>query len=1188
MYSNSLCKSLLLLLFLSLVPASYATGNGNTNILVNPDFENGTNEWAGRNCQIEAVKSPVHGGSGSVKALGRDANWQGVKQSVFGKMVDGKTYKISGWVRLDNAASDTVSLSVEQQDGSGTNYYNVATATGTDSKWVELSGEFTLNVTDSLSVLDIYFEGPKPGVNFYVDDVNVYGPELIAPKAVPIDPNAEGEIDAGTRYQKIEGLGASGAHYTKEFVDHQKKTELYNLLFKELGLDIFRIRNNYDIEPKSFVETVEIIKGAKAVVRKDLKIMISSWSPPRRLKDHGVTVGGTLAKMDGKYPYAEFAQWWADSLAAYAKAGVKADYISIQNEPEYEARWDSCKFSPTEDSNLAGYDAAFEAVWEKLNAEMGPAMPKMLAPETYGLGSTKDYIDNLDDLSHVYGYAHHLYDCSGCGEAPDRYIPGMENFKSKHGNKPIFQTEFQHNPKTWAEAMNTAILIHNSMTAENASAYLYWDLFWGSDSGMVSIDDPSTYTIKPVYYAFKQYSAFIHSDFQRVEASTNNSAVRASAYISPDNKKLTVVIINTAPGTDITFNFSLKGIPISEGKIYRSSEKEKCANIGSYKTGEPLKLPANSITTLVLSAGDKASGRNNINILTNPDFESATKGWGDRGCQIEAVSTPVHSGSGSVKAFGRDSTWQGVRQSVFDTMADGKTYQISGWVRLDNTPSAQVLLSVEQQDDSGTYYHNIDTVTATDSNWTLLSGSFTLDVSSGLTVLDVYFDGPPPEVIFFVDDVNVYGPANIAESIPLKPTATGEIDVNKRYQKIEGLGASGAFRMTELVQHKQKSELYNLLFKELDIDIFRIRNTYDFNQTDFDNSVEITRAGEAALGGDLKIMISSWTPPTRLKNNGNLVGGTLAKADGKYVYDDFAQWWYDSLVAYAKAGVQIDYMTMQNEPDWEAPYDSCIFGPTEDANRAGYDVALEAVWNKLHTEMGSSMPKMLDPETMGFSHIESYISKLNTDLVYGFAHHLYDCSGCAENPDRYIPKMLNFKKLNSQHGDKPVFQTEFEHEPQTWTGAMNMAVLVHNSLTVENVASYLYWDLFWDPSSGLVSIDDPNSYTIKPAYYAFKQYSAFTDSEWQRVEASTDSSGLRISAYISPDNKKLTAVIINTSDDTDITLKFSLTGLSISKGEIYRSSEKEKCAHIGSYKSGEPLKLPANSITTLALSSDEG
>jgi glucuronoarabinoxylan endo-1,4-beta-xylanase len=597
MPSNGLRNLALLLLFLPSVSAY-----GDMNILVNPGFENGTEGWAGRNCAIEAVTSVAHNGSGCVKATGRTANWQGVRQSVFDKMVDGKTYRISGWVRLENAANATVILSVDQQDGSGNNYHNVASATATDSNWTLLSGDFTLDVNGTLSFLDVYFEGPAADVNFYVDDVNVFGLEFVPAKAIPIEPLAAGEINAGKRYQKIEGFGASAAFYMKEFANHPKKDQLYNLLFKELGLDILRIRNCYDINRPDFDYSVEIAKGGIAALGGNLKIMISSWSPPARLKSNGKTTHGTLAKINGKYAYAEFAQWWADSLAAYEKAGFKADYITLQNELNYEINYDSCNFAPTEDSNTAGYDAALEAVWQKLHTEMGDAMPKILAPETYSLDSAKEYIDNIDNLSHVYGFAHHLYDCSGCGATPDGYISKMENFKSKYGSKPLFQTEFAHEPNTWAGAMNTAIMVHNCLTAEGASAYLYWELFWGSgEDGMVGLCDPCSYTVRPAYYAFKQYSAFIDSGWQRIEAGTNNPSLRVSAYISPDNERLTAVVINTAAKTDITANFSFKGFAISKGEVYRSSESEKCAHIGSFDGSGPLELPAKSITTLAIS-----------------------------------------------------------------------------------------------------------------------------------------------------------------------------------------------------------------------------------------------------------------------------------------------------------------------------------------------------------------------------------------------------------------------------------------------------------------------------------------------------------------------------------------------------------------------------------------------------------
>jgi hypothetical protein len=179
--------------------------------------------------------------------------------------------------------------------------------------------------------------------------------------------------------------------------------------------------------------------------------------------------------------------------------------------------------------------------------------------------------------------------------------------------------------------------------------------------------------------------------------------------------------------------------------------------------------------------------------------------------------------------------------------------------------------------------------------------------------------------------------------------------------------------------------------------------------------------------------------------------------------------------------------------------------------------------------------------------------------------------------------MASFAKFASEHGNKPVFQTEYALDPQTWTGAMNTALLMHNSLTAENVAAYLYWDLFWGTGTGLVSLDSSSSFTIKPAYYAFKQYTAFIHSGWQRVEASTDSPGLRISAFVSPDDKRLTAVIINTTPDTDVTLIISLKGGAAWKGEAYRSSQREECVHVPGYEGHGPLRLPARSITTLSL-----
>jgi hypothetical protein len=178
-----LSSILLLSLFVSFAPAF-----GDTNLLTNFGFENGTEGWTDRSCKIEAVTTPVHDGAKSAKVTGRTETWQGIKQSLLGKAENGKTYKISVWIRLENSDSDAVTVSIEQTDDSGTNYKNVVSGTAGKTEWVQLKGEFTLEANGALKTLDVYIEGPAAGIDFYVDDFVVYGPE--AAKSQPADPNA--------------------------------------------------------------------------------------------------------------------------------------------------------------------------------------------------------------------------------------------------------------------------------------------------------------------------------------------------------------------------------------------------------------------------------------------------------------------------------------------------------------------------------------------------------------------------------------------------------------------------------------------------------------------------------------------------------------------------------------------------------------------------------------------------------------------------------------------------------------------------------------------------------------------------------------------------------------------------------------------------------------------------------------
>jgi hypothetical protein len=180
------------------------------------------------------------------------------------------------------------------------------------------------------------------------------------------------------------------------------------------------------------------------------------------------------------------------------------------------------------------------------------------------------------------------------------------------------------------------------------------------------------------------------------------------------------------------------------------------------------------------------------------------------------------------------------------------------------------------------------------------------------------------------------------------------------------------------------------------------------------------------------------------------------------------------------------------------------------------------------------------------------------------------------------------ENFGARYGGKPLFQTEYSClcDVRPFSVALDLACHMHNSLVHEGVCSFFYWSLFWEGVGGLVSLDFPwqanPGYTINPIYYAFKQYSAFTDPGWHRIEASTDSSGLRISAFKSPDGTGLAIVIINVSD-VDINLELSLAGYSPDTSEVYRTSDTESTEYIGTFDESQPLLIPSQTITTISL-----
>jgi O-glycosyl hydrolase len=427
------------------------------------------------------------------------------------------------------------------------------------------------------------------------------------------------------------------------------------------------------------------------------------------------------------------------------------------------------------------------------------------------------------------------------------------------------------------------------------------------------------------------------------------------------------------------------------------------------------------------------------------------------------------------------------------------------------------------------------------------------------------------------------------------------VEYNYVYQQLEGFGAAGVYDPPQLTSNSQSETLYDLMFRDLGLDILRIRNTYSTDSGGYggDNGSNMTAtktmvAAAKLRNPALKTELVPWSPQASLKSNGSINGGTLAKSAGAYVYSDYGTWWADSLDAFAANpdGLIPDYISIQNEPDWEPTYDGCKFLATESSSYAGYDRAFEAAYNAIYARQGSNMPKMLAPETIGFGSSQAYITALNNrgqlDNIYGFSFHLYG-DGEYTNPDGMIAGMENYAGNYGDTYNKPLIMTEYVQLSTTpnFDMALLMAWHIHNTLLHEGATSFYWWTLFrysGSSTGGLINFSS-SSYTIRDLYWFLKAYAYFTDPNWYVLDCTTNpSDNLRMSAFKNPDNNQLTVVILNksaVSESLTLTLyDFSPDG---NVSEVYRSSSVEHWSYLGEFNPSGALTLPAQSITTIHL-----
>ncbi|KAG5045028.1 hypothetical protein AAZX31_06G046400 [Glycine max] len=161
-------------------------------IIINPQFDDGLNNWSGRGCKIALHDSMGDGkilpktGKVFASATERTQSWNGIQQEITGRVQRKLAYEVTAVVRIfgnNVTTSDVRATLYVQAPDLREQYIGIANVQATDKDWVQMQGKFLLNGSPSKVV--VYLEGPAPGTDILVNTFVIKHADKTPPSTPP-------------------------------------------------------------------------------------------------------------------------------------------------------------------------------------------------------------------------------------------------------------------------------------------------------------------------------------------------------------------------------------------------------------------------------------------------------------------------------------------------------------------------------------------------------------------------------------------------------------------------------------------------------------------------------------------------------------------------------------------------------------------------------------------------------------------------------------------------------------------------------------------------------------------------------------------------------------------------------------------------------------------------------------------
>jgi uncharacterized repeat protein (TIGR02543 family) len=352
-------------------------------------------------------------------------------------------------------------------------------------------------------------------------------------------------LDPGQRFQTMDGFGASAAFYENWLTAYPAaaKQQIYDVLFRDSGMSILRVRVYPDLWPSSTgalswswtTHQREIIEAARS--RGVTTVWATCWSPPAWMKDNGSLNGGNL-RTDRYDAYAVFITSYVVGMRDLY--GIPIAGVSIFNEPGFGTSYDSTLTSPTAYRDVLKHIGAYAAARQ--------------APITFFCCDTMD-INNTTWGALGRGYVPTLLADTTAAALTDRIIThqyGSIDADRWHDLKTLAHT---HGKTVWEsemaklsgathdieEALEISRWMWIAITSGDAAAWHYWQYFWpyaaGAAEGLIDIYNPwsgdgasGRFTVPKRYHAMRQWSQHVRPGYVRIGCASDDARVLAAAF----------------------------------------------------------------------------------------------------------------------------------------------------------------------------------------------------------------------------------------------------------------------------------------------------------------------------------------------------------------------------------------------------------------------------------------------------------------------------------------------------------------------------------------------------------------------------------------------------------------------------------------------------------------------------------